>query len=88
MNDVRGRIVVTYALRREADPILFDHLASFKKGPHRVARLSKLISKGFEHEKRELEARRLDNAENRTRIAAVPRRESDLLDDLINARVE
>ena len=50
-------LVVTYTLNRDEDPLLFDHLAAFKKGRHRRARLGKLISMGFEHEKTELRAR-------------------------------
>lgn len=50
-------LVVTYTLNRDEDPLLFDHLATFRKGRHRRARLGKLISMGFEHEKSELRAR-------------------------------
>lgn len=75
-------LVVTYTLNRDEDPLLFDHLAAFRKGRQRRARLGKLISMGFEHEKRELQARE----------RPVPARAADgpaggagldLLDDLI-----
>ena len=76
-------LVVTYTLNRDEDPLLFDHLAAFRKGRQRRARLGKLISMGFEHEKRELRAR------DRTAPARAADGHAggaglDLLDDLIS----
>lgn len=79
-----GKLVVTYALRRDEDPILYDHLARFAKGMQRAGRVRRLISAGFEHERRQLDAR----------CAPVPPSSEgrfgggdDLLDDLVDARV-
>ena len=75
-------LVVTYTLNRDEDPLLFDHLAAFKKGRHRRARLGKLISMGFEHEKTELRARdRAVPAQSASEPAGGAR--LDLLDDLL-----
>ena len=68
-------LVVTYTLNRDEDPLLFDHLATFRKGRQRRARLGKLISMGFEHEKRELRARDLPAHSAGARL--------NLLDDLL-----
>ncbi|MCU0693226.1 MAG: hypothetical protein MUF54_17680, partial [Polyangiaceae bacterium] len=69
-------------LNREEDPLLFDHLAAFKKGRHRRARLGKLISMGFEHEKTELRARdRAVPAQSASEPVGGAR--LDLLDDLL-----
>ena len=75
-------LVVTYTLNRDEDPLLFDHLAAFKKGRHRRARLGKLISMGFEHEKSELRARDRPAPRQPAREEASDPR-LDLLDDLL-----
>jgi len=76
-------LVVTYTLNRDEDPLLFDHLAAFRKGRQRRARLGKLISMGFEHEKSELRARDrpalVRPADGQAGGAGL-----DLLDDLIS----
>jgi len=75
-------LVVTYTLNRDEDPLLFDHLVAFKKGRHRRARLGKLISMGFEHEKSELRARdRQAPADLCGKLEGGAR--LDLLDDLL-----
>ena len=75
-------LVVTYTLNRDEDPLLFDHLAAFKKGRHRRARLGKLISMGFEHERSELRARDRPATRQPAREKASDAR-LDLLDDLL-----
>ncbi len=75
-------LVVTYTLNRDEDPLLFDHLATFRKGRQRRARLGKLISMGFEHEKSELRARdRALPAQSASEPSGSAR--FDLLDDLL-----
>jgi hypothetical protein len=75
-------LVVTYTLNRDEDPLLFDHLAAFRKGRPRRARLGTLISMGFEHEKRELRER---DRPVTARSASEPEGSAglELLDDLI-----
>ena len=79
-------IVITYTLNRGEDPLLFDHLAAFKKGRPRRARLGKLISMGFEHEKFELKARTQAQSAQWTSGTDGNARH-DLLDDLISTGV-
>lgn len=50
-----SRLVITYILPRAEDPAVFDHLASFRKGPTRTNRLKSLVKNGLMHER--LEAR-------------------------------
>ena len=82
MNGSVPSLVITCTLNRDEDPLLFDHLAAFKKGRHRRAMLGKLISMGFEHEKSELRARDPSRAQRPTREPA-GEAPVDLLDDLI-----
>lgn len=51
MSGEKPRLVVTYILPRAEDPALFDHLAGFRKGPTRTARLKSLVKNGFLHER-------------------------------------
>ena len=83
MSGDASSLVVTYTLNRNEDPLLFDHLAAFRKGRHRRARLGKLISMGFEYEKRELRARERP-APARPADGQAGGAGLDLLDDLIS----
>jgi hypothetical protein len=47
MSQDSGKLVVTLTLFREEDPALFDHIARFRKGRARAARLKTLVGKGL-----------------------------------------